>query len=810
MEIGKVFKTIGELEEFTNDYCESNLFQIWKSHSGTIEGARKRGYVAPELQFTEITYKCIHSKKKTGKELFAFLPQQRKLDASTKVLTKQMLQFCANKKLIQVDLLENSKQRVTLQDLHNLSAKSSLEDTLKEALNYLQKERLRATSSANTSTNKETNPFVTTANGHSGFLPQKVGKSTMCCHVMFYLWFLLNFLRNYPGGFHKSFKIDFYYLLLFGVTGFASPEPNTSGAHCESLDYHSDSSEPFDSDDSVKDNIYVASDSSEKGEGTDVSDDEFVYGTDTSDNDARTLKPPKPPEKPLMPYMRYSRKVWDAVKAQNPELKLWEIGKIIGQMWRDLPEVDKNDFVEEYEMEKVEYEKTLKTYHNSPAYLAYIAAKNRATQGSDDRDTHDRSSAASKQAAVDRRIDIQPAEDDDDQDDGYSVKHVSYARYLRNHRLINDIFSETVVPDVRSVVTTGRMQVLKRQVQSLTMHQKKLEAELQQIEEKFEAKKRKFVESSEQFQEELKKHCKPAVDDDTFQKMVERQYELLKKERMKLLEDQKPKIEQNGTFENGNINMNGVSNNTLKHEEKNSPPQELSEVKRERTPEPATNGIQSAEQSAPETKTLLPSISELPSQPSHDGGPPQQMPPPQHGISSMNPPMHLHQGAPHIAPGHNVSSHLQPSHSIPPPPGQAPMMPPAQVSYQQYPGSTPQSVPLPPRPPHPAYAYPQQQGYHQPYPQYPPHPYYHQPYPQYPPHMARPHPYPHSTPADGQHPPLPEGHIPSMYGPPSNTDGDRQVDDVASNSHIVGEGMITMEESKDLKSELQEDKKESD
>lgn len=155
-----------------------------------------------------------------------------------------------------------------------------------------------------------------------------------------------------------------------------------------------------------------------------------------------------------------------------------------------------------------------------------------------DNDSHDTPSRPPKGSAQqDRRIDIQPAEDDDDQDDGYSVKHVAYARFLRNHRLINEIFSDMAVPDVRTVVTTSRMQVLKRQVHSLTMHQMKLETELLHMEEKFDSKKRKLVESSDVFQDELRKHCRPAVDEEKFQKMVDRQYELMKSERQRQLDD---------------------------------------------------------------------------------------------------------------------------------------------------------------------------------------------------------------------------------------------------------------------------------
>lgn len=228
-------------------------------------------------------------------------------------------------------------------------------------------------------------------------------------------------------------------------------------------------------------------------------------------------------------------------------------------MWRDLPEEQKQDYVDAFEAEKVpnfpsfrrslthtlvtpkqiEYNEQLKIYHNSPAYQSWIA--NLKTKEHEERESH---KAKNKKAVStgghglnspvkghDGRVSlVQTMEGElEDEDDYYSIKHLSAARFYRNHKLVADIFGDAVVPDSRTNAA-NRYQILRRQADSLAMHHQTLHQELAQIEEKFQERKRALLDSSERFSGEFKRFASKPVDEATYQKMVERALEQIKRE----------------------------------------------------------------------------------------------------------------------------------------------------------------------------------------------------------------------------------------------------------------------------------------
>uniref|UniRef100_A0A0M3JPY3 HMG box domain-containing protein n=1 Tax=Anisakis simplex TaxID=6269 RepID=A0A0M3JPY3_ANISI len=86
--------------------------------------------------------------------------------------------------------------------------------------------------------------------------------------------------------------------------------------------------------------------------------------------DSGNLKPPKAPDRPLVPYMRFSRKMWAKVRSEHPDSQLWDIGKVIGQMWRDAPESEKSVYQQVFHL----FITLPKSFHNT-AYK-YCGYKN--------------------------------------------------------------------------------------------------------------------------------------------------------------------------------------------------------------------------------------------------------------------------------------------------------------------------------------------------------------------------------------------------------------------------------------------------
>uniref|UniRef100_A0A7I4YGL7 HMG box domain-containing protein n=1 Tax=Haemonchus contortus TaxID=6289 RepID=A0A7I4YGL7_HAECO len=237
------------------------------------------------------------------------------------------------------------------------------------------------------------------------------------------------------------------------------------------------------------------------------------------------MKAPKPPDRPLVPYMRYSGKCGPKVRAENPDAQLWDIGKIIGQMWRDISDADKAVYQHEYEIEKVEYEKAFKAYQNSHAYQQYVKREQKANEKS------------SRSRMEVGGVVIQPV---DEEDAG------------------NELSCRTSKLPVRPLLTSccdghsngcGSKTVwicCENKLNHLSAHQSKLEEELVKLEEIHREKKRQIEKGSEEFAENLKRVCeeKPQLDEAKYAELLEEMkgklleaYKSIKRSKMRSMQD---------------------------------------------------------------------------------------------------------------------------------------------------------------------------------------------------------------------------------------------------------------------------------
>ena len=93
------------------------------------------------------------------------------------------------------------------------------------------------------------------------------------------------------------------------------------------------------------------------------------------------------PKKPLTPFFLFSQEKRGEVVAQNPEFKLAQIGKLMGQMWQALDQETKDTYIarqksamEEYKKVRAEYETTDEYKQHQEKRRHWLDAKKRAAK----------------------------------------------------------------------------------------------------------------------------------------------------------------------------------------------------------------------------------------------------------------------------------------------------------------------------------------------------------------------------------------------------------------------------------------------
>ncbi|KAJ5067060.1 high mobility group protein dsp1 [Anaeramoeba ignava] len=84
-----------------------------------------------------------------------------------------------------------------------------------------------------------------------------------------------------------------------------------------------------------------------------------------SSKDKTETKSDVPPKKPKTAYLIFAATKRPQIMENNKGIKVGEISKIIGSMWKELTEDQKKVFVDQAEKEKADYEKNLEEYQKN-------------------------------------------------------------------------------------------------------------------------------------------------------------------------------------------------------------------------------------------------------------------------------------------------------------------------------------------------------------------------------------------------------------------------------------------------------------
>merc|ERR1712122_226508 len=70
----------------------------------------------------------------------------------------------------------------------------------------------------------------------------------------------------------------------------------------------------------------------------------------------KKARDPNAPKRPMGAYFLFMNDHRDATKAENPEMKIGEIAKILGQKWANLEKEEKEKYEEQAKEAKAKYE----------------------------------------------------------------------------------------------------------------------------------------------------------------------------------------------------------------------------------------------------------------------------------------------------------------------------------------------------------------------------------------------------------------------------------------------------------------------